>query len=122
MFNNLEDKYLQKMLYYDAGINLYCCTADRYRNLFRFNDIENLSKKIISGESHRFINVTDTNCVCAAKLVKTLTGICRTTVDIFIYCDDFSYNHMYNAIYITCCDIFLYCGEDTPGCDAVDLS
>ena len=122
MFKNLEDKYLQKMLYFDAGINLYCCTADRYKNLFRFNDIENLSKKIIYGESHRFINVTDTNCVCAAKLVETLTGICRTTVDIFIYCDDFSYNHMYNAIYITCCDIFLYCGKNTPGCDAVDLS
>ena len=122
MFNNLEDKYLQKMLYFDAGINLYCCTADRYRNLFRFNDIENLSKKIIYGESHRFINVTDTNCVCAAKLVKTLAGICRTTVDIFIYCDDFSFDCMHNAIYITCCDIFLYCGKNTPGCDAVDLS
>ena len=122
MFNNLEDKYLQKMLYFDAGINLYCCTADRYRNLFRFNDIENLSKKIISGESHRFINVSDTNCVCAAKLVKTLADNSKMTGDIFIYCDDFSFDCMYNAIYITCCDIFLYCGKNTPGCDAVDLS
>ena len=122
MFNNLEDKYLQKMMYFDAGINLYCCTADRYRNLFRFNDIENLSKKIISGESHRFINVSDTNCVCAAKLVKTLADNSKMTGDIFIYCDDFSFDCMYNAIYITCCDIFLYCGKNTPGCDAVDLS
>lgn len=122
MFNNLEDKYLQKMLYFDAGINLYCCTADRYRNLFRFNDIENLSKKIISGESHRFINVSDTNCVCAAKLVKTLADNSKMTGDIFIYCDDFSFDCMYNAIYITCCDIFLYCGKNTPGCDVVDLS
>lgn len=122
MFKNLEDRYLKKMLYFDAGINLYCCTADRYKNLFRFDDIENLSNKIISGESHRFINVSDTNCVCAAKLVKTLADNSKMTGDIFIYCDDFSYNHMYNAIYITCCDIFLYCGEDSPGCDAVDLS
>ena len=122
MFNNLEDKYLQKMLYFDAGINLYCCTADRYRNLFRFDDIENLSKKIIYGESHRFINVSDTNCVCAAKLVKTLADNSKMTGDIFIYCDDFSFDCMYNAIYITCCDIFLYCGKNTPGCDAVDLS
>ena len=122
MFNNLEDKYLQKMLYFDAGINLYCCTADRYKNLFRFDDIENLSKKIISGESHRFINVSDTNCVCAAKLVKTLADNSKMTGDIFIYCDDFSFDCMYNAIYITCCDIFLYCGKNTPGCDAVDLS
>ena len=83
MFKNLEDKYLQKMLYFDAGINLYCCTADRYRNLFRFDDIENLSKKIIYGESHRFINVTDTNCVCAAKLVKTLAENSKMTGDIF---------------------------------------
>ena len=122
MFKNLEDKYLQKMLYFDAGINLYCCTAARYRNLFRFDDIENLSKKIIYGESHRFINVTDTNCVCAAKLVKTLADNSKITGDIFIYCDDFSFDCMYNAIYITCCDIFLYCGKNTPGCDAVDLS
>ena len=122
MFKNLEDKYLQKMLYFDAGINLYCCTADWYKNLFRFNDIENLSMKIISGESHRFINITDTNCVCAAKLVKTLADNSKITGDIFIYCDDFSFDCMYNAIYITCCDIFLYCGKNTPGCDAVDLS
>lgn len=122
MFKNLEDRYLKKMLYFDAGINLYCCTADRYKNLFRFDDIENLSNKIISGESHRFINVSDTNCVCAAKLVKTLAENSKMTGDIFIYCDDFSFDCMYNAIYITCCDIFLYSGKNTPGCDAIDLS